>query len=73
MSMRIAAFLAGLGEIGYSKVFLSKEFGPRVRIACVFTDMELEPDPIIPPGTLCNRAWPASGNVPVRSFPRPRP
>ena len=55
MSIRIAAFLAGLGEIGYSKVFLSKKFGPRVRIGCVLTDMELEPDPIMPPGTLCNR------------------
>lgn len=55
MSMRIAAFLAGLGEIGYSKVFLSTQFGPRVRLGCVMTDLELEPDPIVPPGTLCNR------------------
>ena len=55
MSLRIAGFLAGLGEIGWSKVFLSRKFGPRVRLGCVMTDMEFEPDPIMPPGTLCNR------------------
>ncbi|HOV21913.1 MAG TPA: (4Fe-4S)-binding protein, partial [bacterium] len=35
---RIAAFCAGLGEIGYSKVFLTPEFGPRQRFACILTD-----------------------------------
>jgi ferredoxin len=54
-SVRIAAYLAGLGEIGYSKVFLNPVFGPRVRYAMVMTDLELEPDPIMKPGTLCNR------------------
>ena len=32
-SMRIAAFAAGLGEIGWSKMFLTPEFGPRQRLA----------------------------------------
>lgn len=53
--VRIAAYLAGLGEIGYSKVFLTPEFGPRVRFGMVLTEMELEPDPVMKPGTLCNR------------------
>jgi ferredoxin len=53
--VRIAAYLAGLGEIGYSKVFLTPEFGPRVRFGMVLTELELEPDPIMKPGTLCNR------------------
>ena len=55
MSIRIAGWLAGLGEIGYSKVFLSPKFGPRIRLACMMTDLELEPDPIMPPGTICNK------------------
>lgn len=53
--LRIAAFLCGLGEIGWSKVFLSPQFGPRQRIGLLYTEAELEPDPIIEPGTLCDR------------------
>lgn len=53
--LRIAAYLAGLGEIGYSKMFLTPEFGPRVRIGVVMTEMELEPDPIYEGPQLCNK------------------
>lgn len=53
--LRIAAYLAGLGEIGYSKMFLCPEFGPRVRIGVVLTEMELEPDPIYDGPKLCNK------------------
>lgn len=51
---RIAAYCAGLGEIGYSKLFLTPEFGPRQRFAFVLTDAPLEPDPIFE-GTICDR------------------
>lgn len=51
---RIAGTLAGLGEIGWSKVFLTREFGPRQRLAVMLTDAELEPDPI-ETGVLCDR------------------
>jgi ferredoxin len=44
---RIAAVAAGLGEMGYSKVFLSPEFGPRQRLALLITDAPLEPDPLL--------------------------
>lgn len=56
--MRIAAFVAGLGEIGYSKMFLTPEFGPRQRMGIVITELELEPDPLYPDTDgpkLCNR------------------
>lgn len=46
ISVRIAAVLAGLGEMGWSKVFLSEDFGPRQRIGVILTDAELEPDEI---------------------------
>lgn len=55
LSIRIAGMAAGLGEMGWSKVFLTKRFGPRVRLACILTDMELEPDPLVEPGSLCDR------------------
>lgn len=46
--------MAGLGEFGWSKVFLTPEFGPRVRFAVLLTDAELEPDPIYE-GKICDR------------------
>jgi epoxyqueuosine reductase QueG len=42
-----AAVAAGLGEIGYCRVFLSPEFGPRQRFQLILTDLELEPDPLL--------------------------
>jgi ferredoxin len=42
ISVRIAAVLAGLGEMGWSKVFLSEDYGPRQRIGVILTDAELE-------------------------------
>jgi len=35
---------AGLGELGRNGLLITKEFGPRVRIAKVFTDLPLVPD-----------------------------
>jgi len=52
-SVRIIAAGCGLGEVGYSKVFLTKKFGPRVRLGLIFTDCELEPDPILDTGDIC--------------------
>jgi ferredoxin len=51
---RIAAYMAGLGEFGWSKVFLTPEFGPRQRFVILLTDAELEPDPIYD-GKICDR------------------
>ena len=47
ISHRYIAQLAGLGEIGISNLFLTKEWGPRVALATVLTDAPLktgEPD-----------------------------
>lgn len=61
---RIAAFICGLGEIGYSKVFLTPEFGPRQRFAFVLTDAPLEPDPLFD-GKLCDRCMACVRECPV--------
>lgn len=53
--MRLAAFMAGLGEIGWSKLFLSPQFGPRQRLAAILTDAPLEPDPLYDGPQLCDR------------------
>lgn len=54
VDFRVAAFAAGLGEFGYSKVFLNPEYGPAVRYVALLTDAPLEPDPLFE-GTLCDR------------------
>ena len=69
VNQRIAAFLCGLGEIGWSKMLLTKRFGPRQRVGIVLTEAELEPDPIIEPGTLCNRCMACAKACPVGAIP----
>jgi epoxyqueuosine reductase len=58
--MRIAAFCAGLGEISYSKLFLTPQFGPRQRLAAVLTNAPIEPDPLFD-GGLCDRCMACVG------------
>jgi hypothetical protein len=54
LAIRIAAVAAGVGEMGWSKVFLTRRFGPRQRLACLLTDLELKPDPLVEPNSICN-------------------
>jgi hypothetical protein len=49
-----AAVRAGLGEIGYARLFLSPQYGPRQRFQAILTDAELEPDSIYE-GQICDR------------------
>ncbi|NLX04167.1 MAG: (4Fe-4S)-binding protein [Phycisphaerae bacterium] len=52
---RIAAYLSGLGEIGFSKIFLTPQFGPRQRFAFCLTDAPLVADPIYDGPPICDR------------------
>jgi ferredoxin len=70
INLRIAGFLCGLGEIGYSKMLLTPEFGPRVRVGIIITELELEPDPIMEPGTLCNRCMACANQCPSGCIPK---
>lgn len=72
VSLRIAGFLCGLGEIGYSKMLLTPEFGPRVRVGIIITELELEPDPIMEPGTLCNHCMACVRECPGGCIPKDR-
>ena len=61
---KTAAVLAGLGFVGKSGLFLSEEYGSRVRLATVLTDMPLKANkPIVENGcgscTACQKACPA--------------
>ena len=54
LNFRIAAFICGLGEIGWSKLVLTPQFGPRQRFAFMLTDAPLDPDPLFD-GGICDR------------------
>jgi len=55
LHFRIAAYICGMGEIGYSKVFLTPQFGPRQRFCFIITDAPLQPDPLYEGPQLCDR------------------
>ncbi len=52
---RLAAVACGLGEIGWSKMLLTPEFGPLQRVAFIFTDAELEYDEMYSGPSLCRK------------------
>lgn len=52
---RIAAVACGLGEIGWSKMLLTPDFGPLQRVAFLFTDAELEYDEMYSGEPLCRK------------------
>ena len=67
---RIAAFICGMGEIGYSKIFLTPEFGPRQRFVFLLTDAPLEPDPIYDGPPICDRCMECVKNCTVGAISR---
>lgn len=69
IQLRIASYLCGLGEIGFSKMFLSPQFGPRNRVGIIMTDLELEPDPIYEGPQLCNKCMACVKACPGQCFP----
>jgi epoxyqueuosine reductase len=65
LHFRISAFICGLGEIGWSKVFLTPRFGPRQRFAFILTDAPLEADPLYSGPKLCDRCQVCVKDCPV--------
>lgn len=69
LHFRIAGVICGMGEIGWSNLFLTPKFGPRQRLAFIFTDAELEPDPIMKP-YLCDKCMLCVQKCPSKALPR---
>jgi ferredoxin len=72
LQFRIAAYLCGMGEIGWSKNLLTPEFGPRQRFAFVLTDAPLSPDPIYDGEPICDRCMACAGACPGRAISKDR-
>jgi epoxyqueuosine reductase QueG len=67
---KTAATQAGLGWIGKTALFVSPEFGPRVRLVTIFTDLRLQPGAAVDTGRCgacrrCVDACPAHAGVDV--------
>jgi epoxyqueuosine reductase len=73
MSLRVVGCAAGLGELGLSKLLLTPQFGPRQRVFAVLTDAVLEPDPLIAPGTVCDRCGSCIKACPAAAMARQDP
>lgn len=46
--------VAGLADMGFNGLALTPEYGARNRFVTVITNAILEPDPLLPPGTVCD-------------------
>ncbi len=66
---RLAAVACGLGEIGWSKMLLTPEFGPLQRVAFIFTDAELEPDEMYSGKPLCRKCGACVRECPGHCIP----
>ncbi len=70
---RLAAVACGLGEIGWSKMLLTPEFGPLQRVAFIFTDAELEYDEMYSGEPLCRRCGACVRECPGGCIPPIKP
>ncbi|HOJ39806.1 MAG TPA: hypothetical protein PK644_04990, partial [bacterium] len=68
LAHRYAAVAAGLGEIGWSGLFLSPQFGPRQRVVSVITTARLTPTPMYDGPALCDRCLACVKNCPTDAF-----
>ena len=69
LHMRLTAAAAGLGELGWAKVFLTPEFGPRQRFEMFLTNAELEPDPLLKEN-VCSRCMKCVSACPGQAISR---
>jgi len=72
-SHRHAAFAAGLGEFGFSNLFLTPEFGSHNRLVSVLTSAELRPDAIYKGAPLCDRCMNCVGACPTNAMKKDAP
>ena len=59
-----AAVRAGVGEIGYCRVLLTPQFGPRQRVQAILTDAEIAPSPMLAE-PICPRDGQCKGFCPL--------
>jgi len=66
----LAGLYAGLGTVGMNHTLLTKEYGPRIRLVSVITDLELPPDPMLKK-ELCLKCQSCVLRCPMQAFTAP--
>ena len=62
------AVVTGLADIGYSGLAITPEYGAHNRFITIITDADIEPDPLIPPGTVCDNCMLCRKNCPSKAL-----
>ncbi|MDD5708142.1 MAG: hypothetical protein PHR35_19665 [Kiritimatiellae bacterium] len=68
LSIEHAAVAAGLGEIGYHGMFMTRQFGIRQRLGLLVTDMEIEPTAMSKDGVICDACMECAKLCPLKSI-----
>ena len=63
-----AGHYAGIGEVGWNHCLVTREFGPRHRLVSVLTALELEGDPMVEEGSICNKCQLCQKACPTHAF-----
>ena len=62
------AVVAGLADMGFNGLAISPQYGARNRFVTVITDAVIEPDPLIPPGSVCDRCMLCRRHCPSKAL-----
>ncbi len=68
LAHRYAAVAAGMGEIGWSGLTLTPEFGPRQRFVSIITEADLKPSSMYSGNPLCDKCMMCVKNCPTDCF-----
>ncbi|HBE01124.1 MAG TPA: hypothetical protein DC049_01420 [Spirochaetia bacterium] len=60
--------VAGLADMGYSGLALTREYGAHNRFVTIITDAECEPTPLVKPGTNCDSCMLCKKNCPSQAL-----
>lgn len=62
------AVVAGLAELGFNGLAITPEYGARNRFITVITNAVIEPDPLVPPGTVCDKCMLCRTHCPAQAL-----
>jgi epoxyqueuosine reductase QueG len=62
------AVVAGLADIGFNGLAMTPEYGARNRFITLLTDAEIPEDPLLPPGTVCDRCMLCRKHCPTQAL-----
>jgi epoxyqueuosine reductase len=68
MSLKLAAYEAGIGVFGRPSIIITPEFGPRVNLGAVLTDAVLEPDGVMEDLSPCEDCDSCIEACPIRAI-----